>query len=120
MNPGYVYIMTNNGHTVLYTGVTNDLVRRVAEHKAGVASAFTTRYRCTQLLFFESAESIIDAIAREKQIKNRPRQWKEEMINKANASWRDLSTDIGVTNALVVEVKRWYEARSVEILPSAG
>ena len=112
MSPGYVYIMTNKSHTVLYTGVTNDLTRRVAEHKAGVASMFTNRYRCTQLLYFESTESIRAAIAREKQIKNRPREWKELLITEINPEWRDLSYSIGVSADLIVEVRHWYETQS--------
>ena len=111
MRQGYVYIMTNKSRTVLYTGVTSDLVRRVAEHKLGVASEFTNRYRCTQLLYFESTESMSAAITREKQIKNRPRQWKELLISEKNPEWNDLSYAIGVAPALLVEVRRWYEAQ---------
>ena len=101
--------MTNRSHTVLYTGVTADLVRRVAEHKAGIGSVFTTRYRCTQLLYFESTGSMFAAIAREKQIKNRPRLWKESLIAERNPEWFDLSYVIGVTRDLVTEVERSYQ-----------
>jgi len=103
--------MTNKSHTVLYTGVTNDLVRRVAEHKVGVGSTFTNQYKCTQLLYFESATSMSEAITREKQIKNRPRQWKESLIAEKNPRWSDLSYSIGISAALLAAVRHWYEAQ---------
>jgi putative endonuclease len=65
----YVYLLTNANHTVLYTGVTNNLARRVAEHKAGIHQGFTVKYNVHKLVYFETYGSITDAIAREKQIK---------------------------------------------------
>ena len=76
----YVYIMTNSRHTVLYTGVTNDLPRRVEEHKSGKGSAFTKKYNITKLVFYESGDNTNVAIVREKQIKAGSRKKKIELI----------------------------------------
>ena len=75
----YVYIMTNRSRT-LYTGVTNDLLRRVQEHKVGRGSSFTSKYRITRLVYFEETESIDTALAREKEIKGWSRAKKEALI----------------------------------------
>lgn len=94
MGNGYfVYIMTNKYNTVLYTGVTNDLKRRVWEHKEGL-STFTNRYRVTKLVYYEEFESIHLAIAREKQIKGGSRQKKIDLVNTLNLDWNDLYEDI--------------------------
>ena len=66
---GFVYILTNKTHSVLYTGVTNDLARRIHEHKSGTVPGFTTKYKTNQLVYYEVAESVRSAIEREKQIK---------------------------------------------------
>ncbi len=87
----YVYIVTNRRHGVLYTGVTSDLERRIAEHRARTVAGFTSRYNLTRLVWFEEAGSITDAIANEKQIKNRGRGWKIAMIERTNPTWADLS-----------------------------
>ena len=86
----YVYILTNKGNTVLYTGVTNDLARRVMEHKEGLREGFTRKYRVHRLVFFEAYESIQDAICREKQIKGGSRAKKINLINSLNPNWEDL------------------------------
>jgi len=86
----YVYLMTNQRNTVLYVGVTNDLVRRVAEHRAGKAGSFTTRYRVTKLVCYETFGDPYRAIAREKQLKSGSRQQKLDLIHAANPSWQDL------------------------------
>jgi putative endonuclease len=86
----FVYIMTNKYNTVLYTGVTNNLMRRVWEHKEGSGSVFTSRYRVTKLVYYESYENINLAIAREKQIKGSSRQKKIDLITKSNPEWDDL------------------------------
>jgi putative endonuclease len=85
-----VYIMTNQYNTVLYTGVTNNLMRRVWEHKEGFGSVFTSRYRVTKLVYYESYENINFAIAREKQIKGGSRQKKINLIDNFNPEWNDL------------------------------
>src|SRR5512137_778206 len=86
----FVYIMTNQHNTVLYTGVTNDLMRRVWEHKQGFGSSFTNRYRVNKLVYYESYENINLAIAREKQIKGGSRQKKINLVNGFNPEWNDL------------------------------
>jgi putative endonuclease len=86
--------MTNVHHTVLYTGVTNDLYRRVLQHRSGKGSAFTNRYNVGKLVFFERTESIEAAIVREKQIKGGSRSKKIAMITSMNPDWRDLFEDI--------------------------
>jgi len=88
--PYYVYIMTNKSGT-LYVGVTNDIVRRVFEHRSGTGSAFTCRYKITQLIFVETCASILDAIAREKQIRGWTRAKKLALISEANPNLDDLS-----------------------------
>jgi putative endonuclease len=85
-----VYIMTNKYNTVLYTGVTNDLVRRTWEHKEGFGSTFASRYRVNKLVYYESYENINLAIAREKQIKGGSRQKKIDLVNSLNPEWKDL------------------------------
>jgi putative endonuclease len=87
-----IYILTNDRHTVLYTGVTNNLQRRISEHRAGFSS-FTSRYNVHKLVYFEFHE-VNDAIAREKQIKGGSRQKKVALINGTNPDWRDLSIDL--------------------------
>ena len=90
----YVYIMTNAHNTVLYTGVTNNLLRRVQEHKQGVGSAFTRKYNVHKLVYYESGSDARSAIAREKQIKGGSRQKKIDLINSMNPEWRDLYDEI--------------------------
>ncbi len=87
---GYTYIMTNAGKTTLYTGVTANLLNRVWQHKSGIGSKFTSKYKCYYLVHFEFYDSIEEAIAREKQIKSWPRKWKENLIRETNPEWNDL------------------------------
>jgi len=89
-NQYYVYILTNKHNTVLYTGVTNDLQRRVLEHRAGKGSKFTHKYNITKLVYFEATDDVNAAIAREKQIKAGSRQKKIDLINSINSEWNDL------------------------------
>ena len=87
--------MTNFKNTVLYTGVTNDLIRRVYEHKSGFdPKSFTFKYNIIKLVYFESFHSIEEAIAIEKQIKGGSRKKKEILINSINPDWRDLWQEI--------------------------
>jgi putative endonuclease len=86
----YVYILTNRTHRVLYTGVTNNLARRVEQHRQGVAGSFTAKYKVTKLVHAEVFGDIRDAIAREKQIKAGSRQDKINLINEENPEWEDL------------------------------
>lgn len=100
----FVYFMSNTSNSTLYVGVTNNLVRRVAEHKSMATPSFTAKYRCTKLVYFEATDYMLGAIAREKQLKNWKREWKDELISKTNPGWRDLGAEIGVTEALVQEI----------------
>lgn len=86
----FVYIMTNKRNTVLYTGVTNDLYRRVGEHKEKLGGGFTKRYNVTKLIYYEEFGEISHAIEREKQIKSWSRKRKEELINSTNSEWKEL------------------------------
>jgi putative endonuclease len=90
----YVYIMTNPRKTVLYTGVTNNLPRRVYEHKEKLTPGFASRYNVTDLIYYEMAETAGAAIAREKQLKAGSRRRKIELINGINPTWRDLYPEL--------------------------
>jgi putative endonuclease len=86
----FVYIMASKKNGTLYVGVTNNLIRRVYEHKNGLADGFTSRYAVHLLAWFESTPSIQAAIEREKQLKNWKRDWKIALIETSNADWIDL------------------------------
>ena len=90
-NTYYIYMMTNITNKVLYTGVTNDLERRVREHKSGLIPGFTQKYRCKKLVYFESFSDIEQAIRREKLIKEYSRDKKNQLVNNVNPEWKDLS-----------------------------
>jgi len=92
MHEYYVYLMTNVTG-MLYTGVTNDLERRVYEHRNKKVRGFTSRYNLTKLVYFESTNDVTVAIAREKQIKGWLRKKKVTLIETVNPKWRDLSKD---------------------------
>lgn len=89
-----VYILTNRPHGVLYTGVTSDLRRRLTEHRQHLVEGFTSKYNVTQLVWFSCGDSISDAIALEKKVKNRGRQWKITLIERENPGWNDLADSI--------------------------
>ncbi len=86
----FVYIMTTMTNTALYTGVTNDLQGRVLEHRSDEGSKFTQKYKLYKLVYFERGESVVSAIAREKQIKGGSRKKKIELIESINPIWEDL------------------------------
>ena len=90
----YVYIMTSNRNTVLYVGVTSDLIRRVYEHKEKLADGFTKKYNIIKLVYYEIFKDIENAILREKQIKAGSRQKKVQLINGTNREWRDLYDEL--------------------------
>ena len=95
MNEYYVYIITNYQKTVLYTGVTNDLKRRVLEHKTSLnKDSFTSKYKCYYLLYFDNFTSIEQAINREKQIKGWTRLKKEKLITDFNKEWEFLNDEV--------------------------
>jgi putative endonuclease len=91
MRQYYVYIMTNKKNGVLYTGMTNDLVRRVYEHKKKLIKGFTQKYNLTLLVYFDQANQALPAIAREKEIKGWLRHRKIALIKSVNPEWKDLS-----------------------------
>lgn len=94
---GAVYILTNKNHTVLYTGVTSDLITRLYQHRTGAYKmSFSSRYAVNKLVYYEIFHSIEDAIAREKQIKGGSRKKKEDLIISINLHWNDLSKEFGV------------------------
>ena len=86
----YVYIMTNQYNTVLYTGITNDLKRRIYEHKEKMVAGFTNKYNITKLVYYEVFDDPENAISREKQIKAGSRQKKIQLVTSMNKEWRDL------------------------------
>ena len=91
----YVYILSNNHRNVIYTGITNDLVRRVYEHKNRLdKGSFTSRYHVENLVYFEATTDVESAIAREKQIKGWNRKRKEKLIEAKNPNWMDLYDNI--------------------------
>jgi len=87
----YTYILTNKNHTVLYIGVTNDLKRRLKQHKQKSNKGFSGKYNVEKLVYFESSPYVENAIKREKQLKKWNRSWKENLINEMNPDWNDLS-----------------------------
>jgi putative endonuclease len=89
----YVYILTNKSNNVLYIGVTNDLIRRIFEHKNKLVEGFTKKYNLRQLVYYEATNDIESAINREKQLKNWHRDWKINLIDQFNPEWKDLSDD---------------------------
>jgi putative endonuclease len=91
---GYTYIMTNKRHSVLYTGVTASLMRRVAEHKEkSDPKCFTAKYNCNKLVYYKGFQRIEEAIAEEKRIKGLSRSKKQDMIFAMNPQWRDMALD---------------------------
>ncbi len=90
----FVYILASGRNGTLYIGVTNDLIRRMAEHKGAFVPGFTRKYKVDQLVYFEAFESILEARAREHSIKRWRRAWKIQLIEKLNPEWRDLTDDL--------------------------
>jgi putative endonuclease len=92
--PYFVYILASGRNGTLYIGVTNDLARRLAEHKGKLVPGFTRKYQVDQLVYFEAFESILEARAREHSMKRWRRAWKIALIEKLNPGWRDLTDDL--------------------------
>jgi len=86
-----IYFLTNKNNTIIYTGVTSNLTKRIYQHKSKTYKGFTSKYNCDKLVYFEEFQSMDEAITREKQIKAGNRKRKEELINKENPEWNDLS-----------------------------
>jgi putative endonuclease len=94
MKGGFVYIMGNKNRTTFYIGITSNLKGRIADHKNGIGSEFTTKYKLSDLLYFEEFPDIFQAIDREKQLKNWHRQWKINLIKSLNPEMVDLYWEI--------------------------
>jgi len=90
----YVYILASQKNGTLYIGVTNSLIKRIAEHKGGLIDGFTKKYKVHNLVFYEAYGEVGMALYREKQLKEWKRKWKLELIEKENSEWRDLYEDI--------------------------
>jgi len=87
----YVYLVTNQSNKVLYIGITNDLMRRMFEHKNELVDGFTKKYNLKKLVYYEMTNDVESAIKREKQLKNWHRDWKINLVNQFNPEWKDLS-----------------------------
>ena len=90
----YVYILTNQDNKVMYVGVTSDLVKRMQEHITGKFGGFTSKYNVYKLVKYEVYTDIRDAIARESQLKNWKRKWKDDLVMKTNPMWNDLNKEL--------------------------
>ena len=104
---GYVYLLASRRNGTLYTGVTSNLVRRVAEHRSGVFGGFTDEYNVHRLAYVEAHDDMRDAIQREKRIKRWRRAWKLRLIEASNPAWRDLYADWceAITNARPIPLR---------------
>lgn len=94
MKTYYVYIMASKRNGTLYIGVTDNLIKRVYEHKNDLVEGFTKKYQVHMLVYFEESNDIISAIVREKQLKKWKRKWKIELIEKSNPAWKDLYNEL--------------------------
>ena len=90
----YIYVLTNKVNTTFYIGITNNLSRRIDEHKQKVVSGFSQKYNLTKLIYVEEYQDVKEALSREKQLKNWHREWKINLIKKVNLSLEDLSKQI--------------------------
>lgn len=97
----YTYILSSQRNGTLYIGMTNDLQRRVYEHKKGIKKGFTKKYGVNMLVYFETFQDVNEAIGREKQLKKWNRSWKIELIEQENVLWNDLAKD-------------WYDDRLID------
>jgi putative endonuclease len=94
--PFFVYILANKPNGTLYVGITNDLARRLSEHKGKLVPGFTRRYEVNQLVYFEAFDSILEARAREHSLKRWRRAWKVALIEKLNPHWLDLTNELNL------------------------
>ena len=89
-----IYILTNSSNSTLYVSVTSNLPVRVTQHKEKLVDSFSQKYNLSKLVYYEQFQTMYDAISREKQLKNWRRTWKNELIEKLNPNWNDLSADL--------------------------
>ena len=94
MKTYYVYILANKRNGTLYIGVTNDLIRRVYEHKNDLINGFTKKYKIHMLVYYEHTNDVYSAIQREKRLKKWGRKWKMELIEEMNPDWHDLYKEL--------------------------
>lgn len=94
MKTYYVYILASGKHGTLYIGMTNDLLRRVEQHRQHLIPGFTAKYQVTDLVYYESGNDVNAVIAREKQLKKWKREWKIDLIEQSNPAWRDLYPEL--------------------------
>jgi putative endonuclease len=102
-NTYYVYILASRRNGTLYIGVTNNLLRRVYEHKKKIVKGFTSKYKVDKLVYFEQTDDVHSALAREKKLKKYNRSWKLKMIENFNPNWNDLYYEFGGTDDLLDE-----------------
>ncbi|MBX3708376.1 MAG: GIY-YIG nuclease family protein [Gammaproteobacteria bacterium] len=94
MKQYFVYILASQRNGTLYVGSTSNLIQRIWQHKNGVFSGFTSKYRIHQLVYYEEHQNIAEMVRREKRLKNWYRKWKLNLIEKSNSEWRDLYQEI--------------------------
>jgi putative endonuclease len=94
MKQYFVYVMASQKNGTLYVGITDNIVRRVSEHKSGIGSVFVSRHKVTNLVYYEHTSSIDAAINREKRLKRWNREWKLQLIESVNPNWRDLTGEL--------------------------
>ncbi len=110
----YVYIMTNSEDGTLYIGITNDLLRRVIEHKLKINEGFTNQFNLDKLVWFDQTNDIHVAIKKEKQMKKWKREYKINTIEESNPDWDDLFYEIGGTNELLIEMSNQLRNKTEE------
>jgi putative endonuclease len=113
----YVYILTNKNNTVFYTGFTNNLLRRVSEHKLKIIEGFTKKYKTIKLVYFECFRDVYSAIRREKRLKKWNREWKLEIIKKENPTLRDLIYDY-ITESEIKELEDLLKEKYKNEIPA--
>jgi len=107
---GYIYLLANKYNKVLYTGVTRNLQRRVAEHKLHINQGFSAKYNTEKLVYYERYDRLDVAIHREKQLKKWRREWKDKLINDFNPEWKDMAEEVGCNVEYIQSVKDAYES----------
>ena len=98
----YVYLLTNDYNNVMYVGVTNDLKRRLYEHKNKIIEGFTSKYNVHKLVYYESFSNADTAIKREKQLKHWIRAKKNALVETVNPEWKDLSVELGLDDGVII------------------
>lgn len=116
----FVYLLTNWNNKVMYVGMTNDLLRRVQEHRTHVVKGFTEKYNVHKLVYFEETSDVYAAIAREKEIKKWRREKKNALVIQANPEWRDLGNDIGLSSLVPTEEETVIPTEEGSVIPTNG